>query len=170
MKKILLFVVASLCSVAMFATTTINEINLSITYPKAGESTDDPLKIDDSYESIYHCWCSGWSIFETASQDEATGDYKPDTEYRVYLTFMHAGGYAFAPTVNVTINGVLQTETDPNWCTADCYAIYTYFTTTTTAIENVQNDNTQATKQLRNGQILIERNGHIYNVQGIEVK
>ena len=39
-----------------------------------------------------------------------------------------------------------------------------------TAIENVQNDNTQTTKRLRNGQLLIERNGHIYNVQGTRVK
>lgn len=39
-----------------------------------------------------------------------------------------------------------------------------------TAIEHVQNDNVKTTKVLRNGQLLIERNGHIYNVQGIEVK
>ncbi|MBO4689476.1 MAG: leucine-rich repeat domain-containing protein [Paludibacteraceae bacterium] len=39
-----------------------------------------------------------------------------------------------------------------------------------TAIEHVQNDNVKTTKVLRNGQLLIERNGHIYNVQGTRVK
>ena len=39
-----------------------------------------------------------------------------------------------------------------------------------TAIENIQNGNVQTTKALRNGHLLIEHNGHIYNVQGARVK
>ena len=40
----------------------------------------------------------------------------------------------------------------------------------TTAVENVQTNHVQATKFFRDGQLLIEKNGKIYNVQGAEVK
>ena len=40
----------------------------------------------------------------------------------------------------------------------------------TTAVENVQTNHVQATKFFRDGQLLIEKNGKIYNVQGVEVK
>jgi hypothetical protein len=39
-----------------------------------------------------------------------------------------------------------------------------------TAVENVQTNHVQATKFFRNGQLLIEKNGKIYNVMGAEVK
>jgi hypothetical protein len=37
-------------------------------------------------------------------------------------------------------------------------------------IEQVQNNKVQGTKVIRNGMLLIERNGKIYNAQGAEVK
>ena len=40
----------------------------------------------------------------------------------------------------------------------------------TTAVENVQTNQVQATKFFRDGMLLIEKNGKIYNVQGAEVK
>ena len=40
----------------------------------------------------------------------------------------------------------------------------------TTAVENVQTNQLQSTKVIRDGQLLIEKNGKIYNVQGAEVK
>ncbi len=40
----------------------------------------------------------------------------------------------------------------------------------TTSVENVQTNQVQATKFFRDGQLLIEKNGKIYNVQGAEVK
>ena len=40
----------------------------------------------------------------------------------------------------------------------------------TIAVENVQTNHVQATKFFRDGQLLIEKNGKIYNVQGVEVK
>ena len=39
-----------------------------------------------------------------------------------------------------------------------------------TGVENVQSDKVQSTKVLRNGMLLIEKNGKIYNAQGVEVK
>ena len=39
-----------------------------------------------------------------------------------------------------------------------------------TAFENVQGDNVQCTKIIRNGQVLILRDGRTYNAQGIELK
>lgn len=39
-----------------------------------------------------------------------------------------------------------------------------------TAVENVQTNHVQATKFFRDGQLLIEKNGKIYNVQGVEVR
>jgi len=39
-----------------------------------------------------------------------------------------------------------------------------------TAVENVQTNEVQASKFFRDGQILIEKNGKIYNAQGAEVK
>ena len=40
----------------------------------------------------------------------------------------------------------------------------------TTAVENVQTNHVQATKFFRDGQLLIKKNGKIYNVQGVEAK
>ena len=45
-----------------------------------------------------------------------------------------------------------------------------YFTMIKTAIKNVQRDKAQGTKVLRDGILLIERNGKTYNAQGAEVK
>ncbi|MBQ7648022.1 MAG: hypothetical protein IJS92_02980 [Paludibacteraceae bacterium] len=39
-----------------------------------------------------------------------------------------------------------------------------------TAVENVQTNQVQATKFFRDGQLLIEKNCKIYNVQGVEVR
>ena len=39
-----------------------------------------------------------------------------------------------------------------------------------TAVDNIQIDKAQSTKLIRNGMLLIERHGKIYNVQGVEVK
>ena len=41
---------------------------------------------------------------------------------------------------------------------------------TPTAVENVQTNQVQAIKFFRDGQLLIEKNGKIYNVQGVEVR
>ncbi len=40
----------------------------------------------------------------------------------------------------------------------------------TTAVEDVQTNQVQATKFFRDGQLLIEKNGKIYNAQGVEVE
>ena len=39
-----------------------------------------------------------------------------------------------------------------------------------TAVDNIQIDKAQSTKLIRNGMLLIEKNGKIYNAQGVEVK
>ena len=39
-----------------------------------------------------------------------------------------------------------------------------------TAVDNIQIDKAQSTKLIRNGMLLIEKNGKIYNVMGAEVK
>ena len=39
-----------------------------------------------------------------------------------------------------------------------------------TAVDNIQIDKAQSTKLIRNGMLLIEKNGKIYNVMGTEVK
>ena len=39
-----------------------------------------------------------------------------------------------------------------------------------TAVDNIQIDKAQGTKVLRNGMLLIERNGKLYNATGTEVK
>ena len=39
-----------------------------------------------------------------------------------------------------------------------------------TAVDNIQIDKAQSTKLIRNGMLLIVRDGKIYNVQGVEVK
>ena len=41
---------------------------------------------------------------------------------------------------------------------------------TPTAVENVQTDKAQGTKILRDGQLLIEKDGKLYNAFGAEVK
>ena len=39
-----------------------------------------------------------------------------------------------------------------------------------TDVENVQGDKIQSRKTVRNGQLLIERNGKFYNAQGVEIQ
>ncbi len=48
--------------------------------------------------------------------------------------------------------------------------VFTIGAAAPTAIENVQSDKVQATKFFRDGQLLIEKNGKIYNAQGVEVE
>ncbi len=50
------------------------------------------------------------------------------------------------------------------------YSITISIKGTPTAVENVQTNHVQATKYFRDGQLLIEKNGKIYNVQGVEVR
>ena len=45
-----------------------------------------------------------------------------------------------------------------------------YTVSATEAIKEVKNDNVQCTKIIRDGQLLIERNGKIFNAQGVEVR
>ncbi len=47
---------------------------------------------------------------------------------------------------------------------------FEFGTTTENLIPNVQSDEVQSTKVLRNGQLYIRYNGTIYNVQGVKVK
>ena len=39
-----------------------------------------------------------------------------------------------------------------------------------TAVDNIQIDKAQSTKLIRNGMLLIEKNGKLFNVTGAEVK
>ena len=60
-------------------------------------------------------------------------------------------------------------------CTGDIYEISSIVFTiepksAPTAIDNIQIDKAQGTKVLRNGMLLIERNGKLYNATGAEVK
>ena len=50
------------------------------------------------------------------------------------------------------------------------YIVFTIAGSTPTAVENVQTNHVQGTKILRDGMLLIEKNGKIYNVMGAEVK
>lgn len=65
-------------------------------------------------------------------------------------------------------------KTVDNPLTFDMYAeaafLAEFKASATTAVENVQTNQVQATKFFRDGQLLIEKNGKIYNVQGVQVK
>ena len=65
-------------------------------------------------------------------------------------------------------------KTVDNPLTFDMYAeaaiMAEFKATATTAVENVQTNPVQATKILRDGMLLIEKNGKIYTLQGAEVK
>ena len=94
-------------------------------------------------------------------------------------------GQAHAPAAIMTANGLqftvtglnsathyaltLQAKDDQNTVLASYSSEFTT-TGTATAVDNVQGNEVQSTKVLRNGQIFILRNGKTYTMQGQEVK
>ena len=74
---------------------------------------------------------------------QVTGDGVSIDAFRAYIVI--SGGAALAPRLRVTIHNA------------------------PTAVENVQSENIQGTKALRDGQLYIKYNGTMYNVQGQKV-
>ena len=90
------------------------------------------------------------------------------------LTAVPAEGYVFArwadgPYDNprtIVMNQDNATSSAAPWVQIDLTA---YFVSAT-GLENVQSDNVQCTKLIRDGQLYIMYNGKMYNVQGIRIK
>ena len=60
---------------------------------------------------------------------------------------------------------VTDIKIEPNGAVTFCYR-----GANRTSIENIPNSGNQYTKVIRDGQILILRNGNIYNLQGIQIQ
>ena len=102
-------------------------------------------------------------------------------EYRDYMNY--GGGtsrYAEATSIPFTLKGLIKNTpyrvyiigkcADNLWSSSSQSFAFTTANQDEQGIEDVQPDKLQGTKLLRDGQLLIERNGKLYNAQGAEVR
>ena len=111
--------------------------------------------------------------------DNGNGTYTVPENAKVTILATPNEGYAFSGwlegnvlcdfidcgvALNTLDNPLTFTMTNDAACKAEFAAV------APTGVENVQTNQVQATKILRNGMLLIEKNGKIYNATGAEVK
>ena len=166
MRKLFTFLFAALMSVGMFATTVVTITDSD--FPAWGDSftkdgvTVSAVEIDGMYGDIsgpgsFSTTLGNFTKIEIFAEDVSTisgegwsggGSQKIWTGNASSVSFTGSiNGYEEGTTLKFTIEEGGET-----------------------AVENVQTNQLQSTKVLRDGQLLIEKNGKIYNVMGAEVK
>ena len=177
MKKIFTFLCAALMSVGMFAqeTTVVfaannKTVERTVTLPHTfkcdwagGMERPDELDIiiHELYNDYYYCNsnmnASGSNQVEVGTEEDPKNDY-------ITITGVFEG--------TATVTGNYLDYVDDN------YGEHNYSITISikgdepqqTGVENVQTNKVQGTKILRDGQLLIKKNGKLYNATGAEVK
>ena len=142
-------------AVILKATSNSFSLTRSIAEPVTFEGTNSLLGVDEPTAAPAHCYVlSGHG----ADKDPLTGEYTvKGVGFYQYTGTLKAhkayavisGGAAYAPKKLRFVFNQEQTTTD---------------------VENVQSDNVQCTKVLRNGQLYLMYKGTMYNVQGQIVK
>ena len=175
MRKIFTFLFAALMSVGMFAqeTTVVfaannKTVERTVTLPHTFKCSwdngmDGPDELDIIIHELYndYYYCNSNMNASGSDQVEVGTEEAPKNDY-------------------ITIKGVFEgtaTVTGDyfDWITGEEGA-HNYSITisikgaTPSAVENVQTNQVQGTKILRDGMLLIERNGKLYNATGAEVK
>ena len=166
MRKIFTFLFAALMSVGMWAepiTVTWNSYNL----PSSGSSfTKDGVTvtcdIDDSDlygPGTFTTDLGNFTQIVVSAYDaciiEATGGWSGNTDQMTWT------GNAASVSWDGSIYGF----------SGDVTFVFTIVPSGgETAVDNIQIDKAQSTKLIRNGMLLIERNGKLYNATGAEVK
>ena len=183
MRKIFLFVAAALCSAAMFAEE-LSEIYLTVEFPKAGTavisgdeyypSTDNLATFTYPAGAKYYCESYVFELAGGYSFDET--EFQENTEYTIWMvivptesnSFIKDGEYVDLNHMTILING--EPRDNHAWDKTGKAILAKNFTTgTATALDNTAVD-AKAVKRIVNGQLLIERDGKMYNAQGAQVK
>ena len=174
MRKIFTFLCAALMSVGMFAqeTTVVfaannKTVERTVTLPHTFKCSwdngmDGPDELDIIIHELYndYYYCNSNMNASGSDQVEVGTEEAPKNDY-------------------ITIKGVFEgtaTVTGDyfDWITgeegAHNYSITISIKGDETAVDNIQIDKAQSTKLIRNGMLLIEKNGKLYNATGAEVK
>ena len=140
----------------------IPEINLTVEFPEVGKNASEFSVTPDENS---HC--------EGLFADVLTKDREPmdlstildeDTEYILKIRLFVESGHQFTSDPTINVNGNPVTDKFENTPTAQ--GIYVSFTTEKiTAVDNIS-VKTKASKRIKNGHIIIERNGIEYNLIG----
>ena len=163
----------------------IGNVALTVTFPDKG------AEILSNYH-IYTPADMGWSDLCPDGANyhcvrilfyNGSGNYydetalKPNTTYRALFWIAPNEGYDFPHTASghVDINNITTTVNGQNrndFASSKDYCIFgiNFTTSTATGVENVQKADGCTQKLLRNGQLLILRNGEIFNAQGARVE
>ena len=161
--------------------TEIDEINISVVLPNTGDAvngkyhenlyyslTDGPAQITIPDDANYFMMVY-WFLDENKQNfDEET--FLPEKTYMfgICLIAPEYEGYIYANPVNALINGAAPNEVLEDAPHSKQYGVYF----TTGKLEGIENTaaEVKATKVLRDGVLLIEKNGRTYNAQGAEIK
>ena len=161
--------------------TEIDEINISVALPKIGDAvngkyhenlyyslTEGPAKISIPDDADYALMVY-WFLDENKQNfDEET--FLPEKTYMfgIALIAPESAGFIFANSVNALINGAVPDEILADEPHVKQYGVYF----TTGKLEGIENTaaEVKATKVLRDGVLLIEKNGRTYNACGQEVR
>ena len=167
MRKIFTFLCAALMSVGMWAEPiTVTWTRADILHKGSGNSfTKDGVTVT--------CGGIDWNYPDFSGNGTFTTDLGNFTKIEVTADLCDMSGDGWSG------NDKQQTWTGNAAsvsCTGDIYEISSIVFTIAepsggeTAVDNIQIDKAQSTKLIRNGMLLIEKNGKIYNVMGAEVK
>lgn len=116
---------------------------------------------------FYNCLSYGEEKFTST-----TPDYDPESSAYASFTDIHMGDLTFSVGDEVIARGQYTKYNNTTYeLKTDCYLVYAKASGASwpTSVDNTV-DGKKAVKFIENGQLFIELNGHIYNVQGQTVK
>ena len=167
MRKIFTFLCAALMSVSMFAATVVTITNndfpgMDVSFTKDGVTVSADL-IDNMQSGnlvapgSFSTTLGNFTKIEVNAMDvNISGEGWSGNSEKMTWTG-NASSVSFTGDINGEEEGVtLKFTIEPSGGE--------------TAVDNIQIDKAQSTKLIRNGMLLIEKNGKIYNVMGAEVK
>ncbi len=161
--------------------TEVDEINISVVLPNTGDAvngkyhenlyyslTDGPAQITIPDDANYFMMVY-WFLDENKQNFDEEA-FLPEKTYMfgICLIAPEYAGYIYANPVNALINGAAPNEVLEDAPHSKQYGVYF----TTGKLEGIENTaaEVKATKVLRDGVLLIEKNGRTYNAQGAEVR
>ena len=170
MRRIFTFLCAALMSAGMFATTvTWNSSTLSSIYIYDDESfTQDGVTVMSLNGVIDGDWQGGSSDASFKFSTSLGNFTKIEITGTIYM--LGGSGWTLTSPGAVWTGDANETTFGQNFDNVSQIVFTIEPSGGETAVDNIQIDKAQSTKLIRNGMLLIEKNGKIYNVMGTEVK
>ena len=173
MKKIFTIFAATLMSVSMMAETIVFAANsktkeVEVTLPHTfmcdweAENGELDLIIQELYNVTVEGWCDETTTPSASGNAAVTAGKNGDNHY-ITISGTFEG--------TATVNGIYMLDDGQDYPTELNYSLSISVKPEVAGINDTYVDgNANAAKVIRNGLLLIERNGKTYNVQGAEVK